>query len=63
MIGQVKADPKDGSWTLKIRQFLSYGTYAITAKETGEPGQTSTLYSLTPDASGNLSNALIIKPK
>ena len=63
MIGHVKADPKDGSWSLKIRQFLSDGTYAITARETGEPGQTSTLYSLTPDASGNLSNALIIEPK
>ena len=62
MIGQVKADKKDGSWTLKARRLLSYGTYAITAKETGKPGQTSTLYSLTPDASGHLSNALIIAP-
>ena len=61
-IGHVKADPRDGSWTLTVRQFLSYGTYAITARETGGLGQTRTHYSPTPDASVTLSNALVIKP-
>ncbi len=60
-IGQVKASKSDGSWTLKSDLKLSDGNYAVTATQTGDTGPPSVLYSLTPDASGNLSNALVIQ--
>ncbi len=60
-IGQVKASKTDGSWTLKSHVKLSNGSYAVTATQTGDPGPPSVLYSLEPDSSGNLSNALVIQ--
>jgi len=63
VIGRVKADGKDGSLTLKIRRFLANRTCAIYASETGIRKQPVSLYSLTSEASGNLSNALIIQAK
>ena len=62
VIGHVKANPRDGSWTLKVRRPLGYGTYAITARETGGLDQAGMHYSPTPDAPVTLTNALAIKP-
>jgi hypothetical protein len=59
-IGQVHANQKDGSWTLTTNHRLSNGTYAVTATQSGDSSPPSVLYSLTPDSSGNLSNALVI---
>ncbi len=59
-IGQVEASKSDGSWTLKSQVTLSNGYYAVTASQTADPGPPSVLYSLAPDPSGNLSNALVI---
>jgi streptogramin lyase len=60
-IGQVKASKFDGSWTLNSQVKLSNGYYAVTATQSGDTGPPSVLYSLVPDASGNLSNALVIQ--
>jgi virginiamycin B lyase len=60
-IGQAEANAKDGSWTLKSQVKLSNGDYAVTATQAGSNGPPSVLYSLAPDASGNLSNALVIQ--
>jgi streptogramin lyase len=60
-IGQVKASSRDGSWTLKSHKKLSDGNYAVTASETGDTEPAIALYSLAPDASGNLSSALVIQ--
>jgi len=60
-IGQVRASKSDGSWTLTSHVTLSDGDYAVTAKQTGQTGPPSVLYSLEPDSSGNLSNALVIQ--
>jgi streptogramin lyase len=62
-IGQVKASKFDGSWTLKSHVKLSNGYYAVTATQSGGTGPPSVLYSLTPDSSGNLSNALVIQTR
>ncbi len=59
-IGQVEADKSDGSWTLKSKVRLANGNYAITATQSGDTPATGVLYSLEPDSSGNLSNALVI---
>jgi streptogramin lyase len=60
-LGQVKASKTDGSWILTSRIKLSNGNYAVTATENGDTGPPSVLYSLVPDASGDLSNALVIQ--
>jgi streptogramin lyase len=60
-IGHVKASKKGGSWTLTSHVSLSNGNYAIMATESGQHGPPSVLYSLEPDSSGNLSNALVIQ--
>jgi hypothetical protein len=60
-IGQVKASKFDGSWTLKSHLKLTSGYYAVTATQTGDTGPPSVLYSLQPDSSGTLSNALLIQ--
>ncbi|MGO9467352.1 MAG: Ig-like domain-containing protein [Isosphaeraceae bacterium] len=62
-IGQVKASTSDGSWTLKSQVKLTSGNYAVTATQTGDTGPPSVLYSLEPDSSGNLSNALVIQTR
>jgi len=62
-IGQVKASKSDGSWTLTSHLKLSDGNYALTATQTGDTGPPSVLYSLAPDSSGNLSNALVIQTR
>ncbi len=62
-IGQVQASQSDGSWTLKSQVKLTSGNYAVTATQTGDTGPPSVLYSLTPDSSGNLSNALVIQTR
>ncbi|MGO9809973.1 MAG: Ig-like domain-containing protein, partial [Isosphaeraceae bacterium] len=62
-IGQVKASNSDGSWTLTSHLKLSDGNYAVTATQTGDTGPPSVLYSLEPDSSGNLSNALVIQTR
>ncbi len=54
-IGQVHANPKDGSWTLKTNHRLSNGNYAVTATQSDDSSPPSVLYSLTPDSSGDLS--------
>jgi len=59
-IGHVHARQKDGSWSLKTNHRLSDGSYAVTATQSGDSSPPSALYSLTPDSSGNLSNALVI---
>ena len=59
-IGTVHASRSDGSWTLTSNRRLSAGSYAVTATQTGDTGPPSVLYSLEPDASGALSNALVI---
>ncbi len=61
LIGKVRASKSDGSWTLKSHVKLSAGTYAVTATQSGDTSPPSVLYSLEPDSSGNLSNALVIK--
>lgn len=61
LLGRVKASKSDGSWTLTSKVKLSDGNYAVTATETGNTGPPSVLYSLAPDSSGNLSNALVIQ--
>jgi virginiamycin B lyase len=58
-IGQVHASTKDGSWKLTSSVALSNGNYEVTAVQQGNPSP-SVLYSLEPDSSGNLSNALVI---
>jgi streptogramin lyase len=60
-IGRVKASNFDGSWTLRSHVKLSDGYYAVTAAQSGHMGPPSVLYSLEPDSSGNLSNALVIQ--
>ncbi len=60
-IGQVKASKSDGSWTLTSRLELSDGAYGVTATQSGDSSPPSVLYSLVPDSSGNLSNALWIQ--
>lgn len=60
-IGQVRADRVDGSWTLTSHLRLDDGTYAVTATQTCDTGPSDVLYSLTPDSSGNPSNALVIE--
>ncbi len=60
-IGQVKASKFDGSWTLKSHVKLGNGYYAVTATQSANAGMPSVLYSLAPDSSGNLSNALVIQ--
>ncbi len=62
-IGQVQASKTDGSWTLTSHVKLSDGNYAVTATQTGDTGPPSVLYSLAPDSSGNLSNALVIQTR
>jgi streptogramin lyase len=62
-IGQVSAGKSDGSWTLTSHVKLSDGNYAVTATQTGDTGPPSVLYSLEPDSSGNLSNALVIQTR
>jgi streptogramin lyase len=62
-IGQVKANTSDGSWTLKSKVRLANGNYAVTATQSGDAPATGALYSLEPDSSGNLSNALVIDAK
>jgi len=62
-IGQVTASKSDGSWTLTSHLKLSDGNYAVTATQTGDTGPPSVLYSLAPDSSGNLSNALVIQTR
>jgi len=62
-IGQVEASESDGSWTLKSQVKLSDGNYAVTATQTGDTGPPSVLYSLAPDSSGGLSNALVIQTR
>jgi len=62
-IGQVKASMSDGSWTLTSHLKLSDGNYALTATQTGDTGPPTVLYSLAPDSSGNLSNALVIQTR
>ena len=62
-IGQVKASKSDGSWTLTSHVTLSDGNYAVTATQTGDTGPPSVLYSLEPDSSGNLLNALVIQTR
>jgi streptogramin lyase len=59
-LGRVKANAFDGSWTLKSKVRLNNGNYAVTATQAGQTGPASVLYSLEPDSSGNLSNALVI---
>ncbi len=61
LIGQTAASSTDGSWTLKSQVKLSNGNYAVTASQTGNTGPPSVLYSLEPDSSGSLSNALVIQ--
>jgi hypothetical protein len=51
----------DGTWTIPIQDPLANGTYAIYATQSGDTGAPTTLYSLTPDYAGKLSNALIIQ--
>jgi streptogramin lyase len=60
-IGRVKASRFDGSWTLKSHVKLTNGDYAVTATQSGHTGPPSVLYSLEPNSSGNLSNALVIQ--
>jgi len=60
-IGQVKASKSDGSWTLTSHLEFSDGAYAVTATQSGDSSPPSVLYSLVPDSSGNLSNALWIQ--
>jgi len=60
-IGQVKANNSDGSWTLTSHIKLINGNYAVTATQSGDTGPPSVLYSLVPDSSGDLSNALVIQ--
>ena len=61
-IGQVKASKSDGSWILTSHLGGGAdGNYAVTATQTGDSGPPSELYSLEPDSSGNLSNALVIQ--
>jgi streptogramin lyase len=60
-VGRATASTSDGSWTLTTRVKLSNGYYTVTASQTGDPGPPSGLYSLEPDSSGNLSNALVIQ--
>jgi streptogramin lyase len=62
-IGHVKASKSDGSWTLKSQVRLSNGNYAVTATQSGDAPATGVLYSLEPDSSGILSNALVIDAK
>jgi streptogramin lyase len=62
-IGQVKASSGDGSWTLKSHKNLSDGIYAVTATQAGNTGPASVLYSLAPDASGDMSDALVIQTR
>jgi streptogramin lyase len=61
LIGRAAASMGDGAWTLRSRVKLSSGEYAVTASQSGHTGPLSVLYSLKPDASGNLSNALVIQ--
>jgi hypothetical protein len=63
LIGQATASTTDGSWTLKSHVTLSNGYYAVTANQTGDTRPPSVLYSLAPDSSGNLSNALVIQSR
>jgi hypothetical protein len=50
-----------GTWTIRIHNPLANGAYAIDATQSGDTGAPTTLYSLTPDGSGKLSNALMIQ--
>ncbi len=61
LIGQTAASGTDGSWTLKSHVKLSNGYYAVAATQSGDAGPPSVLYSLEPDSSGSLSNALVIQ--
>jgi streptogramin lyase len=58
-IGQVQASPTDGSWKLTSAVTLASGSYAVSATQEGNRPASSVLYSLTPDSSGTLSNALV----
>jgi hypothetical protein len=61
LIGRATASTSDGSWTMTSRVKASNGYYAVTASQTGDTGPPSVLYSLDPDSSGDLSNALVIQ--
>jgi streptogramin lyase len=61
LIGRAAASTADGAWTLKSHVKLSNGYYAVTATESGHTGPASVLYSLEPDSTGNLSNALVVQ--
>jgi len=63
LLGRVKASQSDGSWTLTSHVKLANGNYAVTATQTGDTGPPSVLYSLAPDSSGGLSNALVIQTR
>jgi hypothetical protein len=60
-LGTARASATDGSWTLRTKTPLANRTYAVYASQSNDPSPPTVLYSLTPDDSGNLSNALVVK--